>query len=376
MATALAFHNQYKIANAEVSEDRLVAKDSDRFPAVRPKADPVKSSEGDTYTIYQLKDDDDNHYRRFISLERLASQGEKSEVKNYNKVYSGAFSGSDSLDKLYHKFNTQHPADFKGHSLSMSDVIVLRQNGVDTAYYVDRFGFAKCPDFIVVAEKTENKVAGEYVLATYNNWSGGTGWHRWETVTDKFDFCCTLLDKTNLVETRYTRAELDNFLKAHPTLEMPGIKHDNGVLKQIYAYRNAACVIAGDYALITEAVTDRGEFAKCRLYKKGFGLIHRFETPHYTHFGWGFKMSTKGTDINITATVEKYGKGSDEAYTYLFKDTGGKALTVVKAPTQQEVDSGKVEVYSCSSCDEIVPVDECDGYGRCAKCQEEYGEID
>ena len=60
----------------------------------------------------------------------------------FEKLFSG-----DTLDSIYERFNLQHSADFRGHSLSISDVIVMHQNGQDQAYYVDSFGFKQVPEF-------------------------------------------------------------------------------------------------------------------------------------------------------------------------------------------------------------------------------------
>lgn len=92
-----------------------------------------------TYSIYQLKSDEELKDYRWEALENLKRHGLSIEKENYNLVYTSTM--PDSLDMIYEKFNLYHPQDFKGHSLSVSDVVVLHKNGVDTAYYVDRFGF-------------------------------------------------------------------------------------------------------------------------------------------------------------------------------------------------------------------------------------------
>lgn len=65
-------------------------------------------------------------------------------------IYHAPLDPKDTLDSIYEKFNYYHPADFRGHSLSVSDVIVFRKDGKDTAYFVDRFGFAEVPEFLQV----------------------------------------------------------------------------------------------------------------------------------------------------------------------------------------------------------------------------------
>ena len=111
---------------------------------------------GDGYVIYQLKEDAALRDIRFESLERLHSKGLTVDSANYNVVYSGGFrttpSTNDTLVGLWEKFNLLHPDDYKGHSLSVSDVIALKLDNQITCYYVDRFSFVKRKDFI----KTES----------------------------------------------------------------------------------------------------------------------------------------------------------------------------------------------------------------------------
>ena len=100
-----------------------------------------------TYTIYQLKDDVPVDYH-FRSLERLQEKGLTVDHANYEKIYTAPLTPGTTLEGIYEKFNFDRPEDFKGHSLSVSDVVVLHQNGQDTAHYVDSIGFAQMPEFL------------------------------------------------------------------------------------------------------------------------------------------------------------------------------------------------------------------------------------
>ena len=100
-----------------------------------------------TYTIYQLKDDVPVDYH-FRSLERLQEKGLAVDHANYKKIYTAPLTPGTTLEGIYEKFNFDRPEDFKGHSLSVSDVVVLHQNGQDTAHYVDSIGFAQVPEFL------------------------------------------------------------------------------------------------------------------------------------------------------------------------------------------------------------------------------------
>lgn len=102
-----------------------------------------------TYEIYQLKPDISNHGIAFMSLEYLKEKGIKVEPERYEKVYEGCVDDEpDILDNLYLKFNTSLPADFKGHSLSVSDVVVIDAAGKRTAYYVDKIGLSEITGFL------------------------------------------------------------------------------------------------------------------------------------------------------------------------------------------------------------------------------------
>ena len=105
--------------------------------------------EGDSFAIYQLKDDDSLRYIRFEGLERLQAEGNKVDRDNYNLVYEAELKPGTSLDDLYYQFNMQHPEDFRGHSMSVSDIVVLHQRDEDKAFYVDRFGFTEVPEFLL-----------------------------------------------------------------------------------------------------------------------------------------------------------------------------------------------------------------------------------
>lgn len=110
----------------------------------------LRELNADRFTIYQLRDDlPDSRDYRFESLDRLQSHGGSVLSENYREVYSGEFKPDMSLEGLYERFNqAELPEDYKGHSLSVSDIIVLRQSGEEHAHYVDSFGFKEVPEFL------------------------------------------------------------------------------------------------------------------------------------------------------------------------------------------------------------------------------------
>lgn len=99
------------------------------------------------YSIYQLKRSDDLHGIRFESYDYLQKNGIKCDIRNYDLIYSGYMRPNETLENLFYKFNMEHPEGFKGHSLSVSDVIVVKENGKHTAHYVDSIGFKQLDRF-------------------------------------------------------------------------------------------------------------------------------------------------------------------------------------------------------------------------------------
>ena len=102
----------------------------------------------DTFSIYQIKGGDETRDFRFEPYDRLQAAGNVVDKANYELVYSAPLAPETSLEDIYTRFNIDHPKDFKGHSLSVSDVVVLHQNGQDTAHYVDSVGFRQVPEFL------------------------------------------------------------------------------------------------------------------------------------------------------------------------------------------------------------------------------------
>ena len=101
-----------------------------------------------TYMVYQLKHTEENHLLRFEALDRLYAAGKTVDPANYDLVYAGPITPGDTLETIYRDLNVNHPEDYQVYSLSMSDVVVLREYGKDTAHYCDRIGFTEVPQFL------------------------------------------------------------------------------------------------------------------------------------------------------------------------------------------------------------------------------------
>ena len=108
-------------------------------------------SPGDTYAIYQLKNDDAVAELRFMNSDHLKVKGVEPQYENYELVYTGALTQDGSqiekLEDLYRIFNIEHPQDFTGHSLSISDIVALKQAGVVSYHYVDSIGYKELHNF-------------------------------------------------------------------------------------------------------------------------------------------------------------------------------------------------------------------------------------
>lgn len=121
--------------------------------------DDVEKAQG-KFQIYQLPSGDEYHGVRFESMDRLKADGVQLNKDDYALVYEGEvgeFRGNATLEALYTQFNIDHPEDFRGHSLSVSDVIVISVDGKDTAHFCDSFGFTEMPEFFREKELVQEK---------------------------------------------------------------------------------------------------------------------------------------------------------------------------------------------------------------------------
>ena len=115
--------------------------------------DPPAQEQGDTFTIYQLKGGPETRDYRFEAYESLQEAGLAVDRQNYDLIYTAPLDGKTTLEDIYRTFNLDRPADFTGHSLSVSDVVVLNRSGKEEAHYCDSFGFTPVPEFFLQREK-------------------------------------------------------------------------------------------------------------------------------------------------------------------------------------------------------------------------------
>lgn len=127
-------------------------------------------AEKDTFQIYQLKRGENTRELQFESYDRLKESRQTLNPDHYVKVYEAELTKGLSLEDIYTRFNIDYPKDFYGHSLSVSDVVVLHKDGKDSAHYVDRFGYKDAPEFL----KPQNylKHVEDIVEQNDNNFDG------------------------------------------------------------------------------------------------------------------------------------------------------------------------------------------------------------
>lgn len=106
------------------------------------------------FSIYQVPPGPEGRDLRYRSYEELQADGLSVDRKNYQIIYTAPLDKDTTLDEIYRRFNMEHPADYKGHSLSMGDIVVFRQDGKQTAYYVDEGAdYRQVPEFFAQPEK-------------------------------------------------------------------------------------------------------------------------------------------------------------------------------------------------------------------------------
>lgn len=125
------------------------------------------TGETDRFGIYQLKDGEELHYHRFASLDLLEKSGLQVEKGNYELIYTAPLQKGQTLDDIFEQFNLFRPEDFTGHSLSVSDIVLLHQNGENHAQYVDRFGFQEVAQFLEQQQDREEQKAEHSYIDYY-----------------------------------------------------------------------------------------------------------------------------------------------------------------------------------------------------------------
>lgn len=154
-ATANELINEIEFHFLELQKQRETVREQPEPEAVQESPAP----EQPTFTIYQLKRGEDLRDYRFEPYERLQAAGLTVDPANYEQVYTAPLTPEMTLESIYEKFNLDHPSDFRGHSLSVSDIVVLHQGGKDVAHYCDSFGFQDVPEFLQERQAVQEQEA-------------------------------------------------------------------------------------------------------------------------------------------------------------------------------------------------------------------------
>ena len=145
------------LAAAEKAEREYAAEAAAYAQTPAAIVEQARAAQGEpvgSFSIYQLKGGNETLDYRFEPLDSIHRNGLSVKPENYELVYEAPMTAKDDLESIYTRFNVDRPADFTGHSLSVSDIVVLHQGGKDTAHYCDRAGFSEVPEFLQPAQKS------------------------------------------------------------------------------------------------------------------------------------------------------------------------------------------------------------------------------
>ena len=177
---------------AEKAEREYMAEAAAYVQTPADIAEQAQTVPRDTFSIYQLKSGNETLDYRFEPLDAIRNNGLSVKPENYEQVYTAPLTEKDSLESIYTRFNIDRPADFKGHSLSVSDIVVLHQDGKDTAHYCDRFGFSQVPEFLQPERAAEVTIPTPDQMATQERIS-----------TPRGSFCVTNMTREQMEAAGY-----------------------------------------------------------------------------------------------------------------------------------------------------------------------------
>ena len=180
------------LAFAEKAEREYMAEAAAYVQTPADIAEQAQTVPRDTFSIYQLKSGNETLDYRFEPLDAIRNNGLSVKPENYEQVYTAPLTEKDSLESIYTRFNIDRPADFKGHSLSVSDIVVLHQDGKDTAHYCDRFGFSQVPEFLQPERAAEVTIPTPDQMATQERIS-----------TPRGSFCVTNMTREQMEAAGY-----------------------------------------------------------------------------------------------------------------------------------------------------------------------------
>ena len=142
-----------------------IIEEMDAFMAERMKertAEQSADQDTDHFTIYQIREGSPAGVFEYMGMDYVRRKGYETRQEDYQKVYTASLSPQTSLEDLFVQFNgPKMPKDFTGHSLSVSDIVVIHRAGEDHAFFVDRFGYEEVPEFLTQVQAQEKSVPTE-----------------------------------------------------------------------------------------------------------------------------------------------------------------------------------------------------------------------
>ena len=144
-----------EIKNAFINMGMVQGLKQELAPLIQKISDFEKENGIHTFSVYQLQREPEMRNLRFEPLDRLEAAGHSVDRGNYDLIYSAPLTPGNTLETIYTEFNIDRPDNFRGHSMSMSDVVVFQEYGKETAHYCDRIGFKEVPQFLTERNEPE-----------------------------------------------------------------------------------------------------------------------------------------------------------------------------------------------------------------------------
>ena len=152
----------YQMSRTERERFRNLEWEMQKYPQIQSlKEANLLLGTRQTFGIYQIKDDSPGENYAFMNMSFIESHGMQIKKEDYKLVYVGELSGNMSLDDIFERFNIDRPEDFRGHSLSVSDIIVLNDGKKVTAHFVDSISFEQLDSFLNLEEQVFSELAYE-----------------------------------------------------------------------------------------------------------------------------------------------------------------------------------------------------------------------
>ena len=152
----------YQMSMAERERFRNLEWEMQKYPQIQSlKEANLLLGTRRTFGIYQIKDDSPGENYAFMNMSFIESHGMQIKKEDYKLVYVGEFLGNMSLDDIFERFNIDRPKDFRGHSLSVSDIVVLNDGEKVTAHFVDSISFEQLDSFLNLEEQVFSELAYE-----------------------------------------------------------------------------------------------------------------------------------------------------------------------------------------------------------------------